>query len=691
MVDYSLHCLAWRIYMDIKNITSNNNMKNKKAFAPILAAGGGFIILAVALIIIIGAIAFLASSAIRYTLIGVAIIGMTFIYVIPSAISGEFNKNKIFFVLILMVIGVFFIVLPKTNLIQQTAIPTSCSGGQVLSISSAIKTYSSGLQKDVIRVEFSTLPQAECIDIKWNEVDLENKLKQTGVDFDVQKSSLGDIILYNYKKIYNIRQQTTGTYEKIGFTNIAPGGIFEGCSNDHCRDKIPTGAILIDSIQNNPTLGRCNCVHKYNYGYPAEFQSSEEYVWDTKIKIDGEGETTLFSHGVNDVKLTDNIGNNVFVAWSGNRVTNTNLGSIPRGAFLPINSQVYRMNSDSSSYTTERDRLTELKNDLTNRCNNLFSNCITETNNMAEYNTDLDLKTSSSNLQNWAAGESFVNAEATEIINNKLFVDLKTPTLYPTFTLDIVASEIGIFVTTGKPEVTCPANVNDLISGQTKFAEFGIKNIGQSNGAFQYTLICDKGSQVLSPAPPQSISTGNSLNVRATLGLTVPEQGSLSSNCVFTAKESNTLETDSCVFSYTSTYQGQCANGTKSCEVGNTELWTCNADGSFTKEECENSCATDGTTSFCKTSADGDGTDSDADQNETKVECIPFVESKVIKEGVDKGLFGWRSLLNSEKQFTTTSCVVSGAFIITIFGGVILIIVIMILSMKPKKGDQRKK
>lgn len=482
-------------------------------------------------------------------------------------------------IIIAMIIGALFVfnVIPP-----QVSVSGTCTGGQVLSIDSATKTYSNDLQKDVIRVVFSTLPTSECLEIKFDATDMENKLASQGVDFDVQKSNIGDIVLTNSQKLYTLNQ-LNGIYRKISVQSYVNGILSPliYCTNNYCADKNPN-LNVIDSIAQSPD---CKCVYYDDKGKEAYIGSSEKYLWTTRIAIDGVGETTLYS-GAGTSDLSNAIGSKVFVKWSGNLQSNDNLGSIDRDAYFNLADNQYRIVEDGL-YNYLLDRRNTVVSNLID-CNNVLFNCQNELTDIYGYNSEFDSLTSTSHLQSWVNQESLVDSAS--ISSNKLVVDLGSPIVYPTFTLDIEASEIGIYVSTGVPEVTCPSNINDLISGQTKTATFKIKNIGNNNGAFDFSLDCNKGSQQLSPSPPTSISAGSTKSITATLGLTVENTGTETSNCIFTATELNTEESDSCSFGYTATHQSQCIEGTKTCELGNTQLWTCRADGGYDKANCEFGC-----------------------------------------------------------------------------------------------------
>ena len=118
-------------------------------------------------IIIISAIAFLSSSTIRYTIIGVAVIGLTFVVGIPAALQGDFNNKKIYFLLILIGIGIFIILIPKLGIVEEVFV-------------GATTTTISGTGDRVIIASFTILDQdeAEGFQPKIAILNQENKIER---------------------------------------------------------------------------------------------------------------------------------------------------------------------------------------------------------------------------------------------------------------------------------------------------------------------------------------------------------------------------------------------------------------------------------------------------------------------------------------------------------------------------------
>jgi len=454
-----------------------------------------------------------------------------------------------------------------------------CSGGQVLSIDDAKIYTSSDLGgKKVIRVTFSTLPSSECLYINLNPSIINDKLSSSDKQqFQATNTILGDIRLTNEQKVYNINERSSEKFRKIGLSTKS-FGFPKICTDSSCRDIYPTtfSSPIWESLSENDY---CYCAYDSETGINGEFSVSESFRWNAVIDIGGQ------SLDMNQNTLSGKVGDIAFVKWSGNLLSNDNLGSITgRQAYKPYSDNQWKM-IDYGTQSDLNNKYISHRQSLIN-CDGIVSGCKSEIESSMGFNSEFDSKTSSK-LSTWISGNSIV--EGAVIYNNQMIVDLKSAVVYPTFTLDIDAESVGIFISQGQPQVTCPSNIPKIISGQTYDAQISVKNIGSESGSFTYYLICNKGSQSIQPSPPQTISTGATKSLTSRLGLTVQE-GIDTSSCVFTARDINSLKEDSCSFSYQSEHQSQCTLGTKSCELGNTQLWTCKSDGGYDKQNCNYGC-----------------------------------------------------------------------------------------------------
>jgi len=107
---------------------------------------------------------------------------------------------------------------------------------------------------------------------------------------------------------------------------------------------------------------------------------------------------------------------------------------------------------------------------------------------------------------------------------------------------------IMTFISASITSVSCPSSFN-IVSGSTTDEQFTIIGTG---GSVSYGIECDKGSQIIQPSPPKSLSTGQ-LIITGTFGLTTSNEIE-TATCTFSANDLNNPNNEkSCVFAYSST------------------------------------------------------------------------------------------------------------------------------------------
>jgi len=332
-----------------------------------------------------------------------------------------------------------------------------CSGGQVLSIDDVSLRFSNELQKDVVRVLFSTVPTAECLDIKLTKSQLENGL--IGEDeFKVTNGLIGDIRLTKKVKTYSINENQNNKLLKVGIRNVGEQAF---CTDSDCTNagiSNPIASIFEEAPTFFDLTKDCFCVFEDQKGISADFTSSSNLQWEVIVNIENQLLT------LNNNKLSGKVGNIAFVKWAGNLNSNDNLGTIDADSwksFIDNNFRMIETGTFNLLNTEFRNVITAL-DDCDRGSLAGLSACPTQLNNARAYNSNFNVKTN--NIINiWANREPLVSTAS--IVSNILLAKLRSPIVYPQFTLDIDAEEVGIFITTGKPQVSCLFNFN-INSGQ---------------------------------------------------------------------------------------------------------------------------------------------------------------------------------------------------------------------------------
>lgn len=467
----------------------------------------------------------------------------------------------------------------------------ACSGGQVLSVDDvSIRTSSDLGGKQVIRVLFSSLPSAECLDIRVSQSQIRNELNRD--DFQVTDSIVGDIRLTKKSIEYGVNVRSTEKFIRFGEFDVDGGGV---CEDSDCRTEmsargIPTSS-LISSVNVGGFLifgGTCTCVFDDIRGINGAYTSGSTLKWEADVSVGG-GEVTL-----SNSKISGKIGNDVFVKWAGNLAGNTGFSRPDKDAMQSINTNQFSMIDDGVYNELNRDR-TPINSFLISAGQPGSHDGEEALDALRDYNARFDQLTRNI-LGSWVNDETFV-ADAF-FSGSKLIIDLDSPIIYPQFTLDIDAEEVGIFITQGEPDVSCPSNF-DIISGGSFNARVNVKNKGSASGAFSFFVDCNGGSQTISPSGQVNIGAGGSRTVIVTSG-GISESGTERVACRFTAIEVNTGEEDSCSFAYDVEFRESCTSGQKSCELGNSELWECIGSGEFEKFDCSFGCEAFGSSFRCR-------------------------------------------------------------------------------------------
>lgn len=585
------------------------------------------------------------------------------------------KKQKSLLIILGVILSIFLLVGMNHKTFAVSTNPNLCSyGGTVLSAPSSVQiTDSADLNKKVIRLTYSTLPNAECLNIQLSPSLIEQKLQESGVaNFDAQNSVMGDIELTKTQKVYNIQERSSEKFRKF---NIIFGNrnIVGACTDEKCRADFDSTYGSSNFISSPPSSqnGQCYCAYNSNdVGINGEFSSSTEYDWETTIKIGDQTPLVLYKRPGGQTKLSGTIGSVAVVKWDGNGLSNNNLEAITgRQAYKPYSDNQWRMTDNVWQYLTQQQN-TYRQALIDCDTGTLGGDCTTALENAYGFNAEFETKTSNQ-LTTWANQENMVHSAS--IANNQLTVNLNTPIVYPAFTLDIDASAVGIFMSSGQPDVSCPTNIPNLISGQTQDVNILLKNVGSGTGSFTYSLVCNKGSQVVSPSPPQNVLPSSTITLKAKLGFTVAS-GTDTSSCTFTATDTNsqygTPKSDSCTFSYSATHQSNCIVGTKSCENGNTQVWTCKSDGTYDKETCSYGCLNNA----CNSQNNGGNTNQ---TNASGLQCS-WYQTKYTEQTKDYGTLYWRYLFNNPVINTTETCATNP--LVYVFA-IIAVIIILIVGL----------
>jgi len=137
--------------------------------------------------------------------------------------------------------------------------------------------------------------------------------------------------------------------------------------------------------------------------FNGEFSVSESFRWNAVIDIAGQ------SLDMNQNTLSGKVGDIAFVKWSGNLMSNDNLGSITgRQAYKPYSDNQWKM-IDYGTQSELNNKYISHRQSLIN-CDGIVSGCKSEIESAMGFNSEFDSKTSSK-LSTWISGNSIVEMQ----------------------------------------------------------------------------------------------------------------------------------------------------------------------------------------------------------------------------------------------------------------------------------------
>lgn len=141
----------------------NKIIKDKRGFAPLAAIPLGTIIVGALLVFAVVASLFVFTSINKFYVIGGGFLVLTFIYGIAPALSGDFTREKMVFLVVLLMVGVVILLIPMFSNYDQSFIVdkgVGATGEEVLDFCST---------------------QQECVDFMKEQGMPNNFLEQNGI------------------------------------------------------------------------------------------------------------------------------------------------------------------------------------------------------------------------------------------------------------------------------------------------------------------------------------------------------------------------------------------------------------------------------------------------------------------------------------------------------------------------------
>ena len=495
------------------------------------------------------------------------------------------KKNRVLIgsiIIILSVVAIFSLVAFNSDGLELNTLAISsldsdvgqCSGGwTTLSIDDV------NIQKigDRIRV-FGVAKGSECLAIKLNKYDLNDKLEDEGLE--ATRDITGSVRLLEYTKTFPIDRQTDisgedSTYKSIEVGNFNVLTEFTICSINSCKSRISEKTI--DTFSTGLVSQTCNCIYPGGQGIVGDFSSARAYGnFEVEFNIGGDTATLsreqqAVSIGDHDIEWVGNLVNldEVFPPQYDARLIYSNWELANDGALSRVEQEFSDFkNCFESGYQTSSD-FSRCKVDFDNDVANILQN------KLEKYKSDM----------------SNVIYDANTDANN-LYVTLKA-TPFPAFILDLDAESVGIIQLVGKPKITSCIESQSYQSGQNEVLQFSVKNdVAIDNVQFYANVECDDG--LTGFVPNFYIDGLQDKTISVELHPTNPDQGSLNVNCKLTVSDLKSGNSDDCNFFGTVEYESGiiCEPNSFYCDDVFENVIKCTADGKnkVVYETCQYGC-----------------------------------------------------------------------------------------------------
>jgi len=533
---------------------------------------------------------------------------------------------------------------------------------------------------DLIRV-YGVTNGAEELVIEWSASDINNQLQGEGVE--ATKGVSGRIELNDPQKHFILSSDTSKPFWEYKAEQV---GIFKNCENN-----VPYGYTFAGTA--GTTVTKRNCLFKRSVGNFGAFTGQTIDNNPVSINIGGATGTLNPSTGRNVVTLNDG---KTKVEWVGNLVNTQGLDTPPSYGTLFQNSQHEKL-IDSDAYSRSLINLNTL-------ADNVGASGI---NNLGLIGTIFNIKSFTSienavNIHNNQINnilvdktntyENSINANNIIISGNKLIVDLKVATSFPTFIITLDADKVGLRELIGKPDITsCPSS-QEFFSGQSANPILTVRNIGSNDGSFYGQIDCGN-SGVSGTINEVLVREGQTVNMPIQVS-GIAQDRDIGTSCNIKIIDRKSGDSDSCSFNVNVKYQPNvvCDPNSVSC-FGADILRTCSADGSsFSDFTCEHNCQVK------------DGDDECIGVEPPPAEC-DAVKTSCEAKAIAQPWLGWSfsselkepSLL--KKIFTfglasdKTECKCKATFVPYYIGGAVVLLFITFIyfrvSSKKKKGGKK--
>ncbi len=354
---------------------------------------------------------------------------------------------------------------------------TQSSSMQILSISPTTINGEEGW----IRVQASASGGAELLDINWGVSELNQKLKEGGVDGKATKSVTGGFRINEQSITFPFQQTGSKIYKSA--RQVKEGNFYSfisTCRTD-CSSKVGVGEKLFEaSLRGLAPFAGCWCLIGKEAHDVGTWSSLQKGDFSVTFAIDGLGSTTM---------TRDQQSANLIQEYEGKI---SNLAHIKFAGFLVGYDTI-----TDPSYTP-----TLFSNNILLFEENTYANSLREEGNLiskwkvfddpfSSYDEELienynkEMKVILVDKTSTYESQSYVRSVSKDQSGMKVI--LASPTEYPVFTIDLKAESVGIIKQSGIPQISNCQTFN-MKSNELGESSFIVKNIGSGPGNFRLAV-----------------------------------------------------------------------------------------------------------------------------------------------------------------------------------------------------------
>jgi len=411
------------------------------------------------------------------------------------------QRKAIIALVLLIIIGV---------IVSSNLKPLYLGGGKILGAYDALLTKSSKLSgKDVIRVFASVGQGSESMQILFDKDKLEELLKNRyNKDYIVENTVTGNLYLVDAKKVFGVDYGNRKVYSFIKKRGYTCTSVTDTCDNA-CRNEFGSTAKFAVAVRNPSPCSwyakKCICYYEdLKIGEVDDVGAVVEDIRKVRVSIEGLGtkETTIVGSSGGNLK----IGDKMYMEWTGDLFSGTRV-NIPY-SYVP-----------AKSYRTGRFYLVpnSLRIELTNRINEIYEGlrdyinsnpggcswgaCVYESSfeSLANPNQLYSMIENNDRTQDFVRDYSNYIKDA-RWEGDRFIIDLKYAEKFPTFTVDLDAAWVGIYVSIPNPEISIINDMVELVKGSSSTVYFDVYNDADTSGQIVIEAECPQ-NMVCSVAP----------------------------------------------------------------------------------------------------------------------------------------------------------------------------------------------